>query len=159
MKKIIVLLFSCFLFLMSARAQTPAEWMQQKKTQEKYLLQQIAALKLYGQYAKKGYDVATKGLATISNIKNKDFSLHQKQASSLKNVNPKIGSYSRIADVVAFQGYIRKQAKGTIDAMAETRSFSPAELTYCKKVFENLLEECVQTINELVMVITQPRCN
>ena len=41
------------------------EWFKQKKTQKKYLIQQIAALKVYLGYLKEGYDIAI-SISTIS---------------------------------------------------------------------------------------------
>ncbi|MBK8088802.1 MAG: hypothetical protein IPK31_13170 [Chitinophagaceae bacterium] len=53
MKKIILLpVIATFLFN-AANAQTLNEWVNQKSTQKKYLLQQIAALQVYIGYAKK----------------------------------------------------------------------------------------------------------
>lgn len=45
-----------------AEAQTFDEWFRQKKTQKKYLVQQIAALKVYLGYLKEGYEIAQKGM-------------------------------------------------------------------------------------------------
>ena len=56
----------------SLKAQTPDEWFKQKETQIKYLLEQIVALKSYGDMVNKGYNIAQNGLATIFNCKNKD---------------------------------------------------------------------------------------
>ncbi len=52
--------------------------------QKKSLLQQIAALKVYIDYAQKGYSIAKEGLTLIGNIKNREFDLHSKYISSLK---------------------------------------------------------------------------
>ena len=47
-----------------------------KKTQKKYLLQQIAALKVYISYAKKGYNIVSSGINTIRDIKKGELNLH-----------------------------------------------------------------------------------
>lgn len=143
-----------FLCLLPANSQTLAEWTQQKKTQKKYLLQQIAALQVYLSYAKKGYEIASKGINTVRNIKKGDFNLHEEFFSSLKNVNPKISRYVKVADIIAYQVRIIKQTKQTIQSIRETKQFTSDELDYCKKMFDNLLEECIKTIDELFMVIT-----
>ncbi len=143
-----------FLSFTSVNGQTLAEWTQQKKTQKKYLLQQIVALQVYIGYAKKGYNIASKGIATVRSIKNGDFNLHRDFFSSLKNVNPKIKKYSKIADIIAYQVRIINETKRTLQGIRETKQFTTEELDYCKQVFDNLLEECVKTIDELFMVIT-----
>jgi len=154
MKKIFVMLGIYFLSFTSVNGQTLAEWTQQKKTQKKYLLQQIVALQVYIGYAKKGYNIASKGIATVRSIKNGDFNLHRDFFSSLKNVNPKIKKYSKIADIIAYQVRIINETKRTLQGIRETKQFTTEELDYCKQVFDNLLEECVKTIDELFMVIT-----
>lgn len=60
----------------ASKVQTFHEWFRQKKTQKKYLIQQIAALKVYLGYVQKGYSIAQKGLTTVSNIKKGNFDLH-----------------------------------------------------------------------------------
>lgn len=154
MKKVFVIVLACLIAGVSANAQTFAEWFNQKATQKKYLLQQIAALQVYIGYAKKGYNIASKGINTVRNIKNGDFNLHKDFFSSLKNVNPAISKYAKVADIIAYQVRIIKQTKQTIQGIRETNQFSSEELAYCKHVFDNLLNECVKTIDELLMVIT-----
>lgn len=154
MKKIFVMLMA-FLFVSTfANAQAGAELLQQKQTQKKYLLQQIAALQVFIGYAKKGYTIASKGINTVSNIKKGDFNLHRDFFSSLKNVNPKISSYVKVADIIAFQLRIIKQTKQTLQGIRETKQFTTEELDYCKQVFDNLLDECMKTVDELLLVIT-----
>ncbi len=143
-----------FIFLLPANSQTLAEWTQQEKTQKKYLLQQIAALQVYLNYAKKGYEIANKGINIIQNIKKGDFNLHEEFFTSLKKVNPKISRYVKVADIIAYQVRIIKQTKQTIQGITETKQFTTDELDYCKKVFDNLLDECIKNIEELLMVIT-----
>ena len=152
MKSIIMILLFCVSFF--CKAQTMEEWTQQKKTQKKYLLQQIAALQIYLNYAKKGYDIASKGIVTVRNIKNGDFNLHRDFFGSLSQVNPKIRKYAKVVDIISFQIRIIKSTKQTLQSIHETKQFTTEELDYCKKVFDNLLDECAKTIDELFMVIT-----
>ena len=142
-----------FAFL-SSNAQTADEWLNQNSTQKKYLLQQIAALKVYLGYAKKGYTIVTNGVNTIRNIKNGDLNLHRDFFNSLKNVNPSIRKYAKAADIIAYQVKIIKQTKITIQQIRETKQFTETELDYCKQVFDNLLDECMKTVEELILIIT-----
>jgi hypothetical protein len=134
--------------------QTLEEWTQQKKTQIKYLLEQIAANKVYIDYLEKGYQIAHAGLQTIQDIKKGDFNLHFNFFDSLKKVNPQIKNWTKVAEIVAFQLRIIKKAKQTIKDIREAGQFTDNELDYCKMVFDNLLSACLQNINELVMVTT-----
>src|SRR5258706_14560273 len=103
MKKIIMGFVMCSASFCSIHAQTAEEWTQQKKTQIKYLLQQIAANKVYIDYLEKGYSIARNGLQTIQNIKKGDFNLHFNFFDSLKKVNPKIKGWAKVADIIAYQ--------------------------------------------------------
>ena len=134
--------------------QNTQEWTRQKKTQIKYLLQQIAANKVYIEYVEKGYNIASKGLQTIRDIKKGDFNLNFDFFESQKNVNPKIKNWAKVADIIAYQIRIIKAAKQTILDIKETGQFTNEELDYCKAVFDNLLTECIKNIDELVDVIT-----
>jgi hypothetical protein len=154
MKKIFVMAFVGLLVAPSVFAQAGAELLQQKQTQRKYLLQQIAALQTYISYARKGYTIVNRGVNIVRNIKKGDFNLHRDFFSSLKNVNPKISRYVKVADIITLQLRIIKQAKQTLKTIRETKQFSVEELDYCKQVFDNLVDECVKTVDELLLVIT-----
>ena len=151
--KIYILILS-LVFSILANAQTLAEWTQQKKTQIQYLLDQIAANKVSIDYLEKGYEIARTGLNTIQNIKKGDFNLHRDFFGSLEIVNPKIKTYTRVADIIAYQVRIVKNISTTIKNLKESGQFNTNELDYSKAVFENLLDECVKNVDELYLVIT-----
>jgi hypothetical protein len=153
MKKILVMAFAVLCFS-QANSQTFAEWFQQSKTQREYLLKQIAALQVYISYAKKGYDIAQKGLTTIRDIKKGDFNLHQTFFSSLKTVNPQIQQYGKIADIIAMQAKIIGQSSKAIKEIKQSGQFTGKEISYCSQVFNNLLNECIKSIDELLLVTT-----
>lgn len=157
MKKILLLATAGLFAFLSLNAQTADEWFNQKSTQKKYLLQQIAALKVYLGYAKKGYTIVTSGVNTIRKIKNGDLNLHQDFFNRLKNVNPAIRKYAKVADIIAYQVKIIKQTKITIQQIRETKQFTEAELGHCKQVFDNLLDECIKTVEELILVTTSDK--
>ena len=154
MKKSVVLLILCVASFQVMQAQTWDEWFKQTKTQRKYLLRQIAALKVYIDYAQKGYEIVNRGLVTIRNIKNGEFTLHRDFFSSLKMVNPVIKRYGRVADIISLQITILKEGRQTLTRIRDAGQFTPDELSYCKQVFDNLLSECLNSIEELFLVIT-----
>ncbi|MBL7760155.1 MAG: hypothetical protein JNK08_05605 [Sediminibacterium sp.] len=154
MKKIILTLAFAALWISSVTAQTFDEWTNQQSTQKKYLIQQIAALQVYLGYAKKGYNIVTGGINTIHNIKNGDLNLHRDFFNRLKNVNPGIHRYAKVADIIAYQVKIIKQTKLVLTQIRETKQFTEAELNYCKQVFDTLLDECIKTVEELILVTT-----
>lgn len=150
MKKLIVipLLFTS-VFL---QAQTYAEWFRQKKTQIKYLTEQIAALKVYATFIEKGYDITKKGLGVIDDLKHGDFTLHNKYFSSLEKINPQIKGYSKIAEIISLQVQIiqncHRQKIRIRDALNKN------EQTYTAKVFENVLIKCTDVIGQLILILS-----
>lgn len=153
MKKLlsVSILIMCFNF---CHAQTWAEWFQQKQTQKKYLLEQIAALQVYLGYAKKGYDIASKGIHTISDIKNGEFNLHGTFFNSLIAVNPRIKNIAEVAAIIALQISIVQHFKSSIKTYHDSQKFNNDELEYIGKVYADLTTDCLQDIDQLIAVIT-----
>lgn len=146
------LLFILLTISSLSHGQTWEEWFQQTKTQKKYLLEQIAALQVYLGYVKKGYDISNKGLSTISKIKKGDFDLHGDFFGSLKSVNPRIRDYAKVADIIAFQLRIMKETKQALQGVRQLNQFTTGEVEYCSTVIGNLLEDCLKSIDELVLL-------
>ena len=153
MKTIIILLFALVMSDISL-SQTAAEWTQQKKTQRKYLLQQIVALQTYLGYVKKGYDIAHKGISTVQNIKNGEWNLHKDFFSSLSVVNPEIKKYAKVADITAMQVRMVKQVKSLTHESKQGGLLTPEEIDYVVKICDHLLSECQENMDELIRVTT-----
>jgi hypothetical protein len=154
MKKLIIAVAASTFCVNLLTAQTTEEWFNQKSTQKKYLLQQIAALQVYIGYAKKGYTIVSGGLHTIRDIKKGDLDIHDTFFNSLKAVNPKIARYQKVADIISYQLRIIKQVKETLDYIRETKQFTHEEIEYNQKVFDFLLQECIESISELIAFVT-----
>lgn len=137
-----------------AMAQNWQEWTQQKKTQRKYLLQQIAGLKVYLDYAAKGYTIAQTGLTTISKIKRGDLDLHDAFFASLKAVNPTIASSAKVVTAFARGVQLVKKVRQTITGLQSSGQFTPEEVAGYKKVLEWLLLQCTETVDELTHLVT-----
>lgn len=153
MKKLLIL-FLLGMFATTTQAQTFAEWFRQKKTQKQYLIQQIAALQVYIGYAQKGYSIAKEGLNTIGELKRGEFNLHTGYFNSLKSVNPKIKQYAKVADIMAMQVAIIKDYSKTRRRMQESGAFNGKELDYIIRVSGRLLDDCENTLAELITVTT-----
>ena len=153
MKSLLTLALFALLFL-QAKAQTPVELFQQGATQKKYLLQQIAAFRMYIDYLQKGYSIAKQGLNTISDIKHGEFNLHKDYFNSLRAVNPKIKNYSKVADIVSLQVSIIKVYKEASKRVKQSGSFNAEEISYINGVFGRLMDDCSKVIDELIAVTT-----
>ena len=154
MKKISVLVILFSFIAGSLHAQTWEEWFKQKKTQIKYLTQQVAALQVYEGYVSKGYQIAKGGLHTIGDIKNGEFTLHETFFSSLTHINPSLQQYSRIADIVALQLNINKQYKRCYESANQSNQLHSNERQYINSVFISLLQNCTNDISDLITLLT-----
>lgn len=135
-------------------AQTWNEWFKQKKTQRKYLIEQIAALKVYLGYAKDGYQIVQRGLYAIDNIQNGNFNLHHDFFSSLKNVNPAIAKSVKLADITMFQLAILRDVNQIRKQATTQNKFTPQEIYYLNKVCSNLLILCDANLSELMQLLS-----
>lgn len=131
-------------------SQTWDEFFRQKKTQQKYLLQQLAALQVYTSYLKKGYEIARTGLNTISDLSNGEFNLHNAFISGLKRVSPVVRNNIRVAEIIEMQVAIGK-AFGNIKG---NPNLTLSNQLYVQEVRDNLWEECLKDLEELLLVIT-----
>lgn len=145
MKKIFLLLLFTALTTGNLHAQAK---------QQRVLLQQIAALQVYMDYAQKGYSAVKKGLNTIGNFKRGEFNLHSDYFNSLKTVNPKIKKYERVAEIIALQIKIMKSCKSLHQQIRQGDLFHGDEVDYIKRVFERLIENCDTNLDDLLKIIT-----
>jgi hypothetical protein len=154
MKKTFIILFLLLTALQSVQAQTWSEWTKQKKTQRKYLMQQIAALKVYGGYVREGYRIARKGLNTIGSFKRGEFSLHTDFFNSLKTVNPKVRRSVKVGQTIELQLRMVQEYNRLVRQLRDGGILSVGELDYLSRVFGRLMVDCSQTIDALVDVTT-----
>jgi hypothetical protein len=153
MKKI-VLVSLVILCANNIFAQTWEEWFNQNSTQRKYLLQQIAAFKVYSGYLSKGYSIAKNGLNTIKGFKNGDLIQHTNYFNSLVTVNPKVKRYTRVAEIIALQISIAKQSASAIKSFKRNPHFTQTEINYLQQVLNSMLADCSKNLNELFSLIT-----
>src|SRR3954471_3868317 len=99
----LLLLLSLLVISAVCHAQTWDEWFKQKKTQIRYLEEQIIALQVYKNDVEKGYRIVQGGLSAIHEIKNGDFNLHKDYFSSLKSVSTAILNNSETNTIVDLQ--------------------------------------------------------
>lgn len=150
LKHLVCIVTVLFLPISGAFAQTFSEWFSQKKTQKKYLIEQIAALKVYAGYLKKGYDIADQGINTVKDIKNGEFNLHSVFIGSLRTVSPAIRNGSTVADIIAFQLEISK----TLNSLKHNEWLPASHQSYIKDVKNKVMGECENDLEELLLILT-----
>lgn len=132
------------------QAQTFGEFFNQKKTQKKYLLEQIAALQVYFGYAKKGYHIVGTGLQSIKEIGRGEFGLHTAYITSLKAVSPVIRKHIKVAEIIETQLKI----KNAFASVSSGEVLSLSNQLYIQDVREKVMDECAKDMEELWLVIT-----
>jgi hypothetical protein len=147
---VLVILVCAFPFYGSA--QTFGEFFNQKKTQKRYLLQQIAAFQVYIGYAKKGYDLVGSGLHAIKDLSNGEFSLHHTFISSLSRVSPVIRGNAKLAEIIAYQLEILQSFR-KLDTFEVDGLVSAANSAYVSTVRAKVLSDCAGDLQELILVV------
>ncbi|MDJ1503581.1 hypothetical protein [Xanthocytophaga agilis] len=154
MKKLGILIGFFSVFTATAYSQNVKEWLQQKKTQKEYLLKQIAALQVYIKFLKKGYSIAKDGLTFIGDIKDKEVSLHKNYFQSLDDVNPAVQNYGKVSAILQLHVVIKETCKKDNKEIKSSQVLTADEISYIQRVYERLLSECQQTIDNLSALTT-----
>lgn len=154
MKTYIMLFF--IVISIGTQAQSPNwnEWFRQKKTQRKYLLQQIAALKVYLEYLKEGYKIVDKGLTAIGDIKNGTFNLDKNYLNSLKQVSPVVKNSSKVKGILQYQYSISSDFRKFLENCRKDENLTPNEVQYIEDVYQNMLRQSEASIDELMVITT-----
>ena len=133
----------------SVKAQTAAEFLNQKKTQQKYLLKQLAYLELYGSELRKGYQLAKEGLGTIKGFTSGEFKLHEAFFDALATVSSVVRKDFRVVEIAKMQIQIRS----SFGALVGTPGLPKATEAYIQEVRKKVMEECDQDLDELLDVV------
>ncbi|RYZ90719.1 MAG: hypothetical protein EOP04_03040 [Proteobacteria bacterium] len=134
----------------SCKAQNYNEIFRQKKTQEKYLLKQLAYLKLYADQAWKGYKLVSGGLETITDFTSGEFKLHEAFISALSKVSSLVRKDFRVDEIVKFQLGINSSFK----ALQKSSALSQApNQQYYRAVQEKVIAECNADLDELLDIV------
>ncbi|MDX2001775.1 MAG: hypothetical protein SFW35_05060 [Chitinophagales bacterium] len=157
MRKIFLFVLLLNAIVSPLRAQTFEEWFQQKKTQKKYLVQQIAALQVYIGYAKKGYKIAQEGLTTIGGFTRGELNLHTDFFNSLSTVHPEIRQSPKARAIVSLQRQIVREYNQTYPALRKSKAFTDGEMDYMEGVYRRLLEDCDRDLDELKDLVTDDK--
>ncbi|OIV41735.1 hypothetical protein [Flavobacterium johnsoniae] len=145
MKKTAVILITLCVFNQSMHGQAK---------QRKELILQIAALQVYIDYAKKGYSAVSKGLNFIGDARKGELNLHGDYFTSLLKINPKIRNYYKTAEIISLQFKIMNLCRKTLADVKTADLFHGSELDYIERSFGRLLQNCSQTLEQLLVITT-----
>lgn len=137
----------------NVNAQTFAEWFKQKSTQKKYLLEQIAALKVYASYYRIGNNIAHNGLGSITGWLKSEYGLHTFHYNQLQQVNPVVKNNKQVSDIIQWQNDILSR----MNKLDKTKDLTTDERHYIGQVKTALLTDCNARITELQTVISESK--
>jgi len=144
MKKIALVLCTSFA-LTVGRAQTFSEWFRQKKTQIEYLINQIAAYKVYIDDLEKGYHIASDGLATIEKFKHGEFDLHDLFFASLRKVKAPVAGNSKANEIVRLIAAMQHD----FSSVLSLPNFDEHEKMYLRQVQQQMSANANASLDEL----------
>lgn len=147
MKKLIVILIMCS---MSFQLKAQSEEVQQLLLNIEKLSQFRKILK----NMKDGYQIIFKGYTAVKDISQGNFNLHKTFLDGLMQVSPAVKKYKRIADIISYQLRIAKEYKLAFNRFKEEKQFTIEEIDYLGKVYSNLFNESLKSLDELAMVVT-----
>lgn len=102
----------------------------------------------------KGYEILSKGYNTIKDISEGNFNLHETFLDGLMQVSPAVKKYKRIVDIITAQGMLVKEYKGAFNRFKKSNLFNLKEIDYMGGVYKNLFDKSLQSLDELLMVLT-----
>ncbi|QQL49964.1 TerB family tellurite resistance protein [Mucilaginibacter ginkgonis] len=148
--KIFMLLATSFaLFMIPGRSAAQEQELQQLLLN----MEKLTQLKSILSDMQKGYYIYEQGYGAISNLSKGNFDLHDTYLSGLLNVSPSVRNYSRIADIVSMQSSLLREYKASDHLFRTSNTFSPGELNYMGTVYEKLVSETMENVDELATVI------
>ena len=117
-------------------------------------VEKLAQLKLMLSNMKKGYDILSKGYTSIKNISKGNFDLHKTFLDGLLAISPAVRKYKKVAEIIDVQLKLVKEYKAAFAEFKGCKRFTVDEIDYMGKVYGNLFNESLKTLEDLAMVIT-----
>jgi hypothetical protein len=128
---------------------------QSKEVQQLLLdIEKLAQFKQILTDLKKGYQIISTGYSTIKDLSKGNFDLHKTFLDGLMAVSPTVRNYKRIADIINGQLSIVKEYKNALSRFKQDDNFKVEEINYLGKVYNNLIKESLNNLDELTIVIT-----
>jgi hypothetical protein len=134
-------------------AQNQEEWLQQNKTQKKYLIQQIAALKAFEQSLKLGYQTSRTGLSLIHHIKQGDWNLHHEFLDAKRMVNPNIAESQNIPVILELEATILIAINNLITQSNNNAQLTKEEIEHIQVVCSRIKSELADNMDMLIIIL------
>lgn len=103
---------------------------------------------------KKGYQIYQQGYSSISQLSKGNFNLHDVYLNGLLSISPAVRSYGRIAEIITQQSRLVSEYKRAFNQFKRSGTFSTGELDYMANVYNQLVKQTLQNLDELTNVLT-----
>jgi len=103
---------------------------------------------------KTGYQIYQQGYGTISSLSKGNFNLHSVYLNGLMVVSPGVKNYGRVAEIISIQANLVSEYQRNYKQFRLSGSFSSNELNYMGNVYNKLVAETLDNIEELANVVT-----
>ncbi|HUC79479.1 MAG TPA: hypothetical protein VMR70_01130 [Flavisolibacter sp.] len=115
--------------------------------------EKLAQLKTILNNMYNGYRVLDAGYTKIKDISQGNYQLHQVFLDGLLQVSPTVRNYKRVADIIRHQKNLLQEGKEALAHLKNTGCFSADECVYMENVYQNLLKQSMQDLDELFLVL------
>lgn len=136
------------------KAQFLGGFFNQKGTERKYMIQQIALYQVYLGYAKRGYKIAQGGLETIKDIRDGELRLHDAHYDSLAIAAAAIKHSTGVKSAVRDCTHTARLIQTVKHYAYTSTSFSPSERAYIRRVTDAVSIDLSRISEELDLTLT-----
>lgn len=102
----------------------------------------------------KGYEILSEGYNAVSEISQGNFDLHKLFLDGLMKASPVVQKYRKVGDIIQCELKIISEYGTVYNRFRQDNNFSPDEITYITKVYNNLINESIKGLSDLTSVIT-----
>lgn len=151
MKCSVRVLLSCLLLLVAIQKSTAQSF----ETQQLVLdVEKLSELKNIYHDLVKGYQVLSEGYDAVKDISQGNFDLHKLFLEGLLKANPVVQKYGKVTDIIQCELNIISEYGTAYNRFKQDNNFSPGEIKYIGRVYNNLIDESIKGLSDLTNVIT-----
>jgi len=149
------ILLSCWMTALSylSYGQNLNEWFRQKKTQTRYLLEHLAAQRIYLEYVKKGYKICYGGLVMEGSLKRGELLGHSAFFASLQKASPLVKKSPALQEILQLQRSICGKVESSKDFLGAGDGLTPSQRQFAIRISTNMLLESGQILDELAEIL------
>jgi len=103
---------------------------------------------------KKGYTILKGGYNTVKDIAEGNFNLHKAFLDGLSKVSPEVKNYRKVGEIISSQKILVQEYRRAYERFRSDENFSPQELSYLGRVYDNLFKQSIRNLDELITILT-----